>query len=772
MKKGNITNPLRRRIPRELRGDWRKYLLVGFFLILTIGFVSGMYVANNSMLQAAENGKTTYHLEDGHFETSEKLSKEDVKAIENSSKDEKVPVRIYENFFRNETESDGTVRVFPKTEEINQACLLDGEFPQEAEEIAIDRMHADNAGIQVGDSIYVGGVSYKVVGLLAYVNYSTLHEKTTDLMFDAIKFDVAMVTEEGFERLESSIHYTYAWEYAEELKDETEEKKMSEDFLETVVTELMTRGNSLEDYVPGYSNPAVHFATEDMGSDKAMGGVLLDILIVIIAFIFAVTISNTIAREASTIGTLRALGYTRGELVRHFLAMPVIVTILSALVGNVLGYTVFKNVVVSMYYNSYSLPTYQTLWTPDAFIKTTVVPACLMLVVNLFIISRMMCKTPLQFLRHDLKTGKRKKAMRLPKWKFFSRFRLRIIFQNVTSYLILFVGIFFVMVLLAMAVGMPSTLSYYQKHTQDMMFAKYQYVLKSTEDESGAPISTKQKEAEPFGMYALQKENESLTEEVSVYGIVDDSDYVEIEDFEKLNEKEVYISESYRDKYQLAVGDTIRLDEKYEKKQYEFKICGIYDQCQSIAVFMPLNHYREIFDLDEDAFTGYFSDEKITDLPDEQVASVITEREITKVCDQLNHSMGSYMTYFQYLCVMLSAVLIYLLTKLIIEKNETAISMTKILGYENREIASLYLTATTLVVIVEAAVSVVLGTIVMSLAWRMIMFSYSGWYAFRMEPIGYVKMYLFVLLGYLIVMYFDFKRIKKIPMDQALKHVE
>lgn len=772
MKKGNITNPLRRRIPRELRGDWRKYLLVGFFLILTIGFVSGMYVANNSMLQAAEDGKTTYHLEDGHFETSEKLSKNDIKAIENSSKDEKVPVRIYENFFRNETESDGTVRVFPKTEEINQACLLDGEFPQEAEEIAIDRMHADNAGIQVGDSIYVGGVSYKVVGLLAYVNYSTLHEKTTDLMFDAIKFDVAMVTEEGFERLESSIHYAYAWEYAEEPKDETEEKQMSEDFLETVVTELVTRGNSLEDYVPGYSNPAVHFATEDMGSDKAMGGVLLDILIVIIAFIFAVTISNTIAKEASTIGTLRALGYTRGELVRHFLAMPVIVTILSALVGNVLGYTVFKNLVVSMYYNSYSLPTYQTLWTPDAFIKTTVVPVCLMLVVNLFIISRMMCKTPLQFLRHDLKTGKRKKAMRLPKWKFFSRFRLRIIFQNVTSYLILFVGIFFVMVLLAMAVGMPSTLSYYQKHTQDMMFAKYQYVLKSTEDESGAPISTKQKEAEPFGMYALQKENESLTEEVSVYGIVDNSDYVEIEDFEKLNEKEVYISESYRDKYQLAVGDTIQLDEKYEKKQYEFKICGIYDQCQSIAVFMPLDCYREVFDLDEDAFTGYFSDEKITDLPDEQVASVITEREITKVCDQLDHSMGSYMTYFQYLCVMLSAVLIYLLTKLIIEKNETAISMTKILGYENREIASLYLTATTFVVIVEAAVSVVLGTIVMSLAWRMIMFSYSGWYAFRMEPIGYVKMYLFVLLGYLIVMYFDFKRIKKIPMDQALKHVE
>ena len=44
------TNPLTRRIPRELAGDWRKYLVVFLFLVLTIGFVSGMYVANESMM--------------------------------------------------------------------------------------------------------------------------------------------------------------------------------------------------------------------------------------------------------------------------------------------------------------------------------------------------------------------------------------------------------------------------------------------------------------------------------------------------------------------------------------------------------------------------------------------------------------------------------------------------------------------------------------------------------------------------------------------------
>ena len=122
--------------------------------------------------------------------------------------------------------------------------------------------------------------------------------------------------------------------------------------------------------------------------------------------------------------------------------------------------------------------------------------------------------------------------------------------------------------------------------------------------------------------------------------------------------------------------------------------------------------------------------------------------------------------------MLLSAVLIYLLTKIIIEKNENAISMTKILGYENREIASLYLLSTTMIVIIANVISVVLGTLVMNQAWKAIMFSYSGWSAFVIKPAGYMKMFIFVLLGYLLVMVLDFRRIKKIPMDEALKNVE
>lgn len=791
MKKRTI-NPLIKRIPKELIGDWKKYLIVFAFLVLTIGFVSGMYVANESMMKAADESVTKYEREDGHFEWSEKADSDLIKDVESgeqvdmsaiTGKEEEdasdVPVIIYENFFRNEKEdnnndgkNDGTVRVFAKTDNINLACVLDGRLPENENEIAVDRMHADNVDMKVGDTIRVGGEKFEVVGLIAYVNYSTLHEKTTDLMFDAIKFDVAMVTDEGFDRLGESIHYAYAWKYKDAPADEKEEKALSDDFRKVLAAQTMLHGNELKDYVPSYGNPAINFATDDMGSDMSMGGVILDILIIIIAFIFGVTISNTISKESSTIGTLRASGYTRGELVRHYLSMPVIVTFLAAIVGNILGYTVFKNVVVGMYYNSYSLPTYETVWNPDAFVKTTVVPIILMFVVNLIVIVRMLRHTPLQFLRHDLKKSKRKKAIRLPHWKFMSRFRVRIMFQNISNYLILFVGICFIMVMLAMAVGMPDTLTYYQKHASNLMFTKYQYVLKTYQNADGSIVTTDNEDAEMFAMKSLVKRSDALDEEISTYGVVDDSRYIEISDLESLEKNEVYISNSYADKYGIAIGDTIKLEEKYTDDTYNFKVCGIYDKCQSIAVFMSIDQYREVFDLDDDAFSGFFSDAKITDIDSDMIASTITKRDITKMCDQLDHSMGSYMQYFQVLCILLSMAMIYLLTKLIIEKNENAISMTKILGYENREIASLYLLSTTIVMIVIDVLTVAVGVWVMNFAWKEILMTYSGWFSFHMETISYVKMFAFVLIGYVIVMILDFQRIKKIPMDQALKNVE
>ena len=92
MKKKRIANPLVKRVPKELFGEWRKYLVIFILLVGTIGFVAGMYVANHSMLISLDLANEENRLEDGHFELENKASDELLEAIASG---EKVDLREY-----------------------------------------------------------------------------------------------------------------------------------------------------------------------------------------------------------------------------------------------------------------------------------------------------------------------------------------------------------------------------------------------------------------------------------------------------------------------------------------------------------------------------------------------------------------------------------------------------------------------------------------------------------------------------------------------------
>ena len=327
---------------------------------------------------------------------------------------------LYENFYLEEALDNGsTMRIFKNREEINLVCLMEGKLPEKAGEMAIDRMYADNNKISVGDTLKSGSQKWKVTGFVALSDYSCLFQNNNDSMFDAIKFGVSVVTPEEFESLnQEKLQYSYSWVYDKAPKNEKQEKKMSEDLMEALGEEV-----TLESFVPQYLNQAITFTGDDMGSDRAMIIMLLYMIIVIMAFVFGITISNTIRKEAGVIGTLRASGYTRKELIGHYMALPVIVTLIGAVIGNILGYTALKKVCAGMYYGSYSLPTYVTAWNADAFWMTTVVPVLIMLVVNYGILRYKLRLSPLKFLRRDLSGSRRKRAVRLsPKLGIFHRF--------------------------------------------------------------------------------------------------------------------------------------------------------------------------------------------------------------------------------------------------------------------------------------------------------------------------------------------------------------
>ena len=775
-----VKNPLNKRLLRELRSEAGKYAVIAILLIATIGFVSGFLVADYSMIAAYKEGFEKYHIEDGHFRVENALNRAQVKTLTDAG------VTLYDLHYREAAlENGSTLRIYPDRTQVNTICLMQGALPAAIGEIAIDRMYADNNNLTIGDTLTAeSGESWTVTGLVALPDYSCLFSDNSDAMFDAVKFGVAVMTPEGYAALKETQIWNYAWTYDTPPDDEAAEKDAAEDFMKVV-----NKTVSLQDFVPAYENQAITFTGEDMGSDRAMMVVLLYIIIAIMAFVFAVTTANTIGKEASVIGTLRASGYTRGELVRHYMAMPVLVTLISAAVGNLLGYTFLKNLCADMYYGSYSLPTYVTRWNADAFWMTTAVPVALMIFINWFVLARTLHLPPLQFLRHDLsRRSGRRHALPLPKLlPFFTRFRARVILQNLGSYAVLFIGILFANLLLSFGLMLPDALNHYSETIGGNMLCSTQTVLQipysamNEDNKLNALVSmmlfrmeteTEENNAEPFSAYTLQTLSTeeggiAKPENVMLYGVEPDSRYV------SLPSSGVYVSAAYAEKYNIGAGDTVILREKYEDTQYTFAIDGVYDYMGAIAIFMPRETLNRTFDLGSGYYGGYFSDAPLTKIDEKYVGSVIDYDALTKISRQLTVSMGSMMGLVNGFAIMIFVVVVYLLSKMIIEKNAQSISMAKILGYSGGEIARLYLLSTTVVVVLCLAVSLPIEVYIMRLLFHAILLeSMTGWISLWVSPTLYPRMMAAGLISYAVVAAMEYRRICHVPMDEALKNVE
>lgn len=782
-KKRRAGNPLRRRHLRELRAEFGKYLVIFLLMMLTIGLCSGYLVADGSMITAYNESFEKYNIESGNFSLEKKASPAQQKAIE-----EEGGIRIYELFYTEKELTSGSVlRLFRNRSTVDLPCVMRGRLPEGPGEIALDRMFASNNSIQVGDTITFadGSASCTVTGLVALSDYSTMFRNNTDTMFDALTFGVAILDDTDFAAVDPDLMtWNYAWKYEQEPSSEAEEEDRAADLMQ-----IIFRSASLTSFVPRYANQAINFTGNDMGSDRAMVITILYMVIVIMAFVFGVTASNTVVKEASAIGTLRAMGYTSGELTVHYMAMPLLTALAGALAGNILGYTVFKDFCAWLYYNSYSLPTYVTLWNADAFIQTTVVPLLMMAVITFLILRLKLRLPPRSFLRGELSVRRQQKAPYLPAaLPFFSRFRLRILLQNAGNYLVLYTGILFANVILLFGLALPDVLKNYQAEIQNNMLADYTYILSvpvAALDENhklssflnmlvfADSVQTDNPDAEKFSAGALMTTFEEYRpEEIMLYGVEPDSRYVSLP-LEGMDPDEVYISSALSEKYLLRPGDTLTLSEKYEDTRYSFHVAGVYDYMGGLVVFMDRTAMNDLFSYGKEYFSGYFSSSPITDIDPSCIGSVLDLEALTAVSRQLDHSMGDFMYVLDAFAVAIFMIVIYLLSRIIIEKNAHSISMVKIMGYTDREISRLYIRSTTIFVFLSILISLPPVTIALRQIFRSILMDQmSGWLPLHLNNSLYVKLILIGICTYSVVAFLEFRKIRQVPMDEALKNVE
>jgi putative ABC transport system permease protein len=249
---------------------------------------------------------------------------------------------------------------------------------------------------------------------------------------------------------------------------------------------------------------------------------------------------------------------------------------------------------------------------------------------------------------------------------------------------------------------------------------------------------------------------------VSKYG--DESKYLKNLNIEKKNK--VIVSSDLKSKYGFKEGDTIKLEEKYNDNTYKLNVEGVYQTTGTLIIFMDSEYFQDTFD---DYLTSYFSDNKL-DISDEYIYKVISLDDLIVVSKQLTDSMGRVFVLFTAISIILFALLIFLLAKIVIEKNQNQISMLKIIGYKTFDINKIYNVSTGIITLISLVISTFIAQFFIKIAWDIILKNkMSGWLDFYVAPYLYP-----VILGigagaFILVYLIESRKISKINLALALK---
>lgn len=765
--------PMNKRVFRDLRENIGRYIGLFLLTVLAIGMLVGYMEGINSSLDKFDDYIEENNLEDGLIETEKKMSDimtADVEAL---------GLKLYENFYCDlDSVDDSTLRVFNERNEIDLPCAVDGELPSNDNEIFLDQIYAREQSLETGDSIKVNGKEYIISGIGCFPDYTISIASQTDMLADRREFGVGCVTASEFSSFaESSICYNYSYKFNDDDLSEEEQKKLAYEVMKTAACAVpindynnltdsfskMKDGNSVKNSTSILNNKRIATVHSKLESNKSMAMFFVGIVFVIVAFIYTIISAHSIQRESKIIGTLRALGYKKHTITAHYVLLPAIITLAAGIVGSILGVTYFSSIPINSMVSYYSLPDMTHVDVKAApIILAVLIPLIIICAVNYIYLAKMLSLRPLRLLRNDWsKAGKLKKGgfNFLP---FKARFNLRMFTRNIGMYLVLFIGIFLASWLMIFGVGMSASFDDYITSQSDGCRTKYQYMLSEPADINDE-TSEKLTACEFEIYYEAIQQNMS----VSCYG-VDKNETKYFDDID-IPEYGIVISDVVSKKFGVDKGDELSLINAVNGLSYKFEVKDICDYDIGMTIFMDKLQLNNLLGKYKDYYNCIFTDKEL-DFSDDVLAATVTSESISKSGEVLKDSMQGMMTMFPILACIIYFVMMYLMIKIIIEKNKTGISMLKIFGFRYSEVKKMYITLITIVVIASILISMPLAYMLMRSMWPSTIKTITGFFEFTMNAKGFIILFLTGVISYIVTLLLNLRGIRKIPPTLVLKN--
>jgi len=524
------------------------------------------------------------------------------------------------------------------------------------------------------------------------------------------------------------------------------------------------------------------------------------IFFLVAALVSLTTMTRMVEEQRSQNGTLRALGYTKTDILVQYITYALLATLLGSVAGILFGCIIFPMIIYGLYTKMmYDIPqtmliTYETTIT----VLTLVFAIATSLLATTASCMKELSLMPAILMRPKApKAGKRTILEKIPfLWKHFS-FNQKVTSRNIIRYKKRFfmslIGIAGCTSLLVVGYGIRYSITdmIYNQFNDLWIYDAGIYLQNNLDEEVGKEFMSNLKEYQGIDEVLLtyQKTIESKKEGelISLTLIIPDSvnrfsRYIGLYDYKTgseltIPEDSIIITEKYAEKLNIKKNDTIKLE--IDGVSYDVVVSAIAKNYLGNYAYLSSAYYQTLTENKLVFNSGYINiDSSIEEnsiaenlIKDDEILAVSFNSGVAEKLDKQMQSIDIVVWVLIISAGLLAFVVIYNLTNININERISEIATIKVLGFRDHEVYDYVFRENKVLTVLGCIIGLFLGVILHQFIIKTVEIN-GGMFERRIRPISFLYSSLLTIMFTYIIEFVMRKILRKVDMIESLKSIE
>ncbi|MGN1311086.1 MAG: FtsX-like permease family protein [Clostridia bacterium] len=550
------------------------------------------------------------------------------------------------------------------------------------------------------------------------------------------------------------------------------------------------------------SNSGYVSIIQDSDAIENIGKVFPVVFFVVAALISLTSMTRMVEEQRLQIGTLKALGYNKLQIMSKYIIYAGFATIIGSLLGMSVGFVLLPKIIWTLYGILYKIGTSLVISFNMKYGLIGLILICICIIgATIYTVLKELKEMPAILMRPKApKSGHRVLLEKIPfiwnRLNFSKKVTVRNLFRYKKRFYMTIIGILGCTALLVTGFGIKDSVSIIiPKQFENIFMYDFQIKLKdsaSEEEKDNLLKNLEQKEEiEKIAKVYITSGtaiHENDSEEVQII-IPDDENtldgIINIKDLNnkekvKLTENEICLTDKAAQLLGVKAGDTITIKDN-DNKQFELKISNIVENYVSHYIFMSKQTYENIYQ--EEYKTNIILTRNVdleTEKQDELTKAIMDNVAVSGVTNMKTtiNQVNDMMNLLNYVVVvlivasgLLAIVVLYNLSNVNISERKRELATIKVLGFYDKEVYKYVVNETIILTIIGIFLGLFFGYflnfyIIETCEINMLRFSK------YIAPQSYVYATIITIIFTIIVNIATYFALKKIDMIESLKSIE